>query len=335
MGNYFSSENDKQTKKSYGWKKDQQDANDHWHNFTLSVNHHSIKNVDLSKRCPQVLDQGTFKSCTANALSSVYQFDMMKEGEQHIFTPSRLFIYYNERKVENSTDEDCGASIKDGIKSINKKGVCPESMWTYDENNVFEEPSLECYKETSRHKAVEYKRVEQELNQLKACIIEGFPIVFGFKVFSSFESDQVSKQGIMPMPDVENEEVLGGHCCYIVGFSEDNKSFLVRNSYGENWGLEGNFWMPYEFALNSEYCSDFWTIKRVSDSHKNNQKFQYPKKVNRRKNRRNNNNNNNTNNTNNNTNNNKNNNTNNNKANIYQALYKTDVNDFAKFDYLD
>ena len=228
---------------------------------------------------------------TANAISSVYEFDEIKEGEieNELFSPSRLFIYYNERAQEGTVDQDSGASVRDGIKSINRIGVCPETMWPYDITKFIEKPPEECYKDATYHKAVEYKRVKQNLNQLKQCLIEGFPIVFGFTVYQSFESPETEQTGVMPMPK-DDEQILGGHCCYIIGFDDDKKLFLVRNSWGEDWGpIGGNFWMPYEYATNSDYCSDFWTVRRVVDSHENNQKFTYPKKCkkNNRKNRKN------------------------------------------------
>ena len=291
MGNYFSS--DTTTIRKYGCKKDKEDKRDFYHNFSISDNHESIRRIDLSSKCPPVFDQGDLGSCTANAISAVYKFDEIKEGEgeQDKITPSRLFIYYNERSIEGNVNEDTGASVRDGIKSINRIGVCSESMWPYDISKFAEKPPEECFKNATCHKAVEYKRVQQILNQLKQCLIEGFPMVFGFTVYQSFEGPEIQQTGVMPMPQT-GEKILGLHCCYIIGFDDDKKAFLVRNSWGESWGpLKGNFWMPYDFAVNSDYCSDFWTIKRVVDSHENNQKFVYPKKTlknrNNKKNRKN------------------------------------------------
>ncbi len=87
----------------------------------------------------------------------VHQFAQMKQGASTSFTPSRLFIYYNERKREGTVDHDWGASIRSGFKSIEREGVCPESMWPYDEtpNGRFrKEPSIECYKDALGHQAI-------------------------------------------------------------------------------------------------------------------------------------------------------------------------------------
>ena len=91
------------------------------------------KKVDLrGTKCPPVYDQGSLGSCTANAIAAALEFLQMAEGLPQVFTPSRLFIYYNERAMEGTVDSDSGAMIRDGIKSVNAQGAPPESLWPYD-----------------------------------------------------------------------------------------------------------------------------------------------------------------------------------------------------------
>ena len=88
---------------------------------------------DLRNRCPKtVYDQGYLGSCTANAIAGAIEFDQIKQGQQQA-TPSRLFIYYNERAMEHSIQFDSGAQLRDGIKSVAKLGACPETIWPYDD----------------------------------------------------------------------------------------------------------------------------------------------------------------------------------------------------------
>lgn len=268
MGNYFSSNQAtselKKSERVYGWKKDNDDARDLKHNFTLSDDHHSTKEIDLRSQCPPVYDQGALGSCTANAIAAAYEFDQIKEGEQDPFTPSRLFIYYNERTMEGTIGKDAGAQIRDGIKSINSVGVCPETMWPYDIKKFNELPPEDCYKDARNHHSVEYKRVEQNLEQMKQCLMNGFPFVFGIVCYKSLESEEVTKTGVVPMPK-EGEEVIGGHAIFGCGFLEDKKQFIFRNSWGESWGDQGYGYIPYDYLLNSDLASDFWTVTRVQD----------------------------------------------------------------------
>jgi C1A family cysteine protease len=232
--------------------------------FSVSKAQSIIKNVDMRHLCPAVYDQGNLSSCTANALAAAYQFDEMKEHEKTIFTPSRLFIYYNERKLENSVNSDDGARIQDGVTVLNKIGVCPETMWKYDETKVFTAPPKECYDTAKKHKSVGYKRVSQTLPQLKQCLIEGYPFIFGMTVYESFEGEKIAKDGILNMP-APNEAIVGGHAILCVGFNDDTKCFIVRNSWGASWGDKGYFYMPYVYMTNPNLTEDFWTIHTVLD----------------------------------------------------------------------
>lgn len=262
---YAKSEEDFE-QKGYGWIMDDIDHRDIHHNF--SIKHQTIKRVDLREKFPEVYDQGPLGSCTANAIAGCYQFDEMKQEEEHVFTPSRLFIYYNERLMEGTVGLDSGARIRDGMKSINKVGVCPEDLWPYNIDRFTDAPTKECYNNAKLHKAVEYKRVHQDIDQIKACLVEGFPFVFGFNVFKSFGGDwsKVKKggDGVMPIPE-DGEDVTGGHAVVCVGFDDDRRLFIVRNSWGKNWGIDGYFYIPYEFLLNQNCCYDFWTVRKVQD----------------------------------------------------------------------
>ena len=249
--------------KYYGWKKDLPDRRD-----LLFLRQHTVlpKEIDLRKNCPKPYNQGNLGSCTANAIAFAYQFDEMKQNEKHIFTPSRLFIYYNERNMEGNTDKDSGACIRDGIKSINKIGVCSENIWPYNIEKFTEKPKKICYNLAENHKSVTYRKVSQTEQHLKHVLSEGYPIVFGFAVYESFESEIVAKTGIVPLPK-SNEKLLGGHAVSIVGYIKlQNKDyFIVRNSWGEEWGDKGYCYFPVEFICNPEYCDDFWVVNRVKD----------------------------------------------------------------------
>lgn len=266
MGNHFQTVSIAQNKqnKIYGWNKDSYDKRDVIHNFSINKFHNIIKRVDMRDKCPPVYDQGSIRSCTANAIAGAYQYDVFKHFDDDAFIPSRLFIYYNEREMEGTINSDSGASIRDGIKSINQIGTCSEELWAYDISKFTEKPPLECYQMANNHYAIKYRRVQQTLEQLKQCLIGGLPFVFGFDIYECFESKEVNDTGIMPMP-TEGEKVLGGHAVMAVGFDDDMGYVLIRNSWGVSFGIDGYFWMPYEFITNKDYCSDFWTIQRISD----------------------------------------------------------------------
>lgn len=251
--------------RTYGWKKGE--TYDKTEKFTFSVpndNLNHIKQVDLRDKCPEVYDQGKLGSCTANAIGFCYEFDEMKQNEKEPFIPSRLFIYYNERNMEGHTKEDAGAEIHDGIKSIHLTGVCPETEWPYNIEKFTEKPSPECYETAKNHKTLNYRAIDQTIDQIKAALTSGFPVVFGFVVYSSFESQEVAETGRMPMPK-EDEDILGGHAIAAVGFDDKEQVFIIRNSWSSAWGDNGYFYMPYDFIKNPEYASDFWVVTKTND----------------------------------------------------------------------
>ena len=177
-------------------------------------------------------------------------------------TPSRLFIYYNERVLENTVHSDSGAQIRDGIKTVANQGVCPEVIWPYVINKFANKPSQQAFSLALQEKAVSYQKL-LSLVDMKSCLAQGYPFVFGFVVYPEFESQQVATTGIVPMPNT-SEKPLGGHAVLAVGYDDVNKVFIVRNSWGTFWGKSGYFTLPYDYVTNSDLASDFWTIRTVN-----------------------------------------------------------------------
>ena len=218
--------------------------------------------VDLRPGCPPVYDQGQLGSCTANAIGAAIQFDQIRQKEPKPFAQPRLFIYYNERVMEHTVSQDAGAQIRDGIKSVNHIGACPETDWPYVIAKFASKPPARAFKDAPLGKAVSYQRVVQTLAQMKGCLAAGFPIVLGISVYESFESSQVAKSGVVPMP-ASREKLLGGHAILAVGYHDAEQRFIMRNSWGTSWGMRGYFTIPYAYLTDSNLCDDLWTIQLV------------------------------------------------------------------------
>lgn len=247
----------------YGWKPDIPDHRDHTYSAPRRRVAALPSSVNLNSKCPPVFDQGELGSCTGNAIATAFSFVKKKAGPKApFFIPSRLFIYYNERVMEGTVPVDNGAQIRNGIKSIAKLGVCQETHWPYDIRAFRKKPTPPCYKEGLLNQAVSYQRVARSLTQMKGCLADGFPFVFGFAVYENFEGDKVARTGKLDMPS-KSEASLGGHAVICIGYSDATERFLVRNSWGDDWGKGGNFTMPYEYVLDANLSDDFWTIRTV------------------------------------------------------------------------
>lgn len=227
-----------------------------------------LPSVDLRPLCPPVYDQKQLGSCTAQAIAGLIEYDRHKQKlsneELPDWVPSRLFIYYNERAIEGTISMDAGAQIRDGIKAVASLGAPPETEWPYVETKFARRPTKAAYSHALKHKAVTYARINNaNLKEIQSCLAAGFPVVFGATLFASFESEDVARTGLVPMPR-PGEAVIGGHAQLIVGYDDSKKSFLVRNSWGPDWGLAGYCWMPYDYLTNVGLADDFWTIRLVS-----------------------------------------------------------------------
>jgi C1A family cysteine protease len=250
--------------KWYGWRPDLKDSRD----LCMAPRRPSgVKlpdYVDLRHKMPPVVNQGALGSCTANAIGAGLHYEMIRQGLTEVFSPSRLFIYWNERAMEGTISEDAGAMIRDGMKTVAKEGVCPESEWEYNVNRFAEKPPAQCYRHALKHQVLKYSRVPQDERSIKTVLAIGLPVVFGFSVYSSFESPVVAKTGMMPMPR-RGESLMGGHAVLLVGYImlAGKLWWIVRNSWGKDWGKAGYFLMPKEYLLDSDLASDFWVSELI------------------------------------------------------------------------
>lgn len=248
----------------YGWVHDLPDARDFLYAAPLASFPKGLPpSVDLRSKCPPVYNQGQLGSCTANGIGGAIQFDQRKLGKKS-FTPSRLFIYYCERVIEGTVSQDSGAQVRDGIKAVATIGAPPETDWPYNIQKFAEPPPPVAYTDAKVDLVSTYSRVSQILPQMQGCLAEGYPFVFGFTVYASFESAAVAKSGVVPMP-AAGESVAGGHCVVAVGYDNTKRVFIIRNSWGAGWGMKGYCTMPYEYLLDAHLASDFWTIRSVME----------------------------------------------------------------------
>src|SRR5258708_5250221 len=246
----------------YGWLPDTPDQRDLVYAAPRPVLAKLPAKIDLRGQCPPVYDQGQLGSCTANAIGGAFEFGLIKQTKSKEFMPSRLFIYYNERVIEHSVNSDNGAMIRDGVKSVHNQGVGPENLWPYDVQKFADKPHPSCYAKATDHQLLSYHRVQRNLNQMMSCLADGYPFVFGFTVYESFESSEVARTGKLNMPK-KNEASAGGHAGMTVGYDNKSKRFLIRNSWGTGWGLGGYFTMPFDYLMEENLADDFWTFRLV------------------------------------------------------------------------
>lgn len=246
------------TPKRYGWKADANDGRDFLYGAMASRPHILPKSVDLRPSMPSVYDQGELGSCTGNAICGAKQYGEMKDSKDSTEL-SRLFVYFNERTMEGTVNQDAGAMTRDGAKSLNTFGVCSALLCPYDISKFTVKPSDAAYADAVSRKVTSYHRI-QTLQEMKQCLAESYPFVFGFTVYEGFESAAVANSGVVNLPK-RSEKVIGGHAVLCVGYDDASKRVIVRNSWGDSWGQKGYFTMPYDYIANTQLASDMWTLR--------------------------------------------------------------------------
>jgi C1A family cysteine protease len=217
--------------------------------------------VDLRLKCGPIGNQGNLGSCTAFALSSVVSFIKQKSSQ------SELFIYYNERVIANTVNQDSGAMMRDGISALQKYGVCNGVLWPYSVKKFKDKPPPRCYLDAAKNKALSVQNIPNTMPAMQNCLANGYPFVVGIPVYPSFESYAVSKTGQVPMP-LKTDPILGYHAVVCVGFNNTLKCWIMRNSWGAAWGAKGYFYLPYAYlttdATDKVEGFDLWVITQMS-----------------------------------------------------------------------
>lgn len=243
----------------YGWKPDLPDIRDVKFSVAPKSNIVLPPMVDMRSTMPMIWNQGSLGSCTAHSTSAQCWFIDKTDP----YEPSRLFVYYNTRVLEGTVKFDSGASIRNAVKSVAKYGFCKEADWPYDIEHFTTKPSLQAFENARKQKAIRYMRIAQNARSIKTALFQGYPVNFGFMVYDSFESDETRSTGMVKMPS-RKERSLGGHAVLIVGYNDDMNMYIIRNSWGIEFGMQGYFYMPYDYIHTPKLASDFWVIQEVN-----------------------------------------------------------------------
>jgi C1A family cysteine protease len=250
----------------FGWVRDLPDHRDLQyanHRMAMEAPLGLSPHVDLTPDFQGVepYNQGDLKACAPNAIAAAFQFDQLKQ-QQPSWIPSRLFIYYNARVLNGTVPSDSGVQMRECMKVLISLGVPDETLWPYDQSVFATEPSQSAFEEAKENEVTSYFRLDNsDIGQLKTCLDAGFPFAFGIMLYSSYLS--TGADGVIPMPGF-GETPMGGHALLAVGFDDGNGTFKVRNSFGVGWGNQGYGYVPYQYVVNANLCSDFWTIRAVS-----------------------------------------------------------------------
>ena len=201
--------------------------------------------VDLRPWATPIETQLHLGSCVGQAVVGAYELMMNKKCNGYVDL-SRLFVYYNARVLDNAVDEDVGSYVRDGVKSISKWGVCMENIWPYVIDKFATAPSIDAYDEAKQRIITRYYRLLTIQDMVQAMDNE-YPVVTSMNVYNSFYDLAEPGEILLKMP-MKSDDVIGGHAVVFVGYDADNRTFIARNSFGLDWGDNGYFYVPFDYA---------------------------------------------------------------------------------------
>ena len=193
------------------------------------------------------------------------------QPKKKLILVSRQFHYYATRLLEDTTDSDSGASIRDTFRAGMNYGVIDENLWPYSEP-LTQNPPKNIWDTAAQKKITNYHWINDgDIATMKAVLagMYGVPylIEYGMTVYDYMLSQECASKGILPRPG-PNEQVRGGHAIDLCGYNDNMQmpdgskgAFLVRNSWGKNWGQAGYFWMAYNYVGDNRFCNDFGFVQ--------------------------------------------------------------------------
>ena len=230
--------------------------------------------VDLRKYMSPVEDQSQCNSCCANAAAGAYEYINRKHCQETGDVPgdiSRLFIYYVGRKKDmamwgerkTAAPKDEGMSLSGALSAMQMSGACLAPSWPYDLGKLNEKPTDECFKEASQYKVCGVEKVPVDIDMMRRCLAEGNPIIFGLMLTDKFFRPGPSAYITTPGRNDKRAAQHGCHAMLIVGYNDRQQVFIVRNSWGENWGEKGYCYLGYDYAGNPDFniCQQFAITK--------------------------------------------------------------------------
>lgn len=239
-----------------GWKRQPHDPRD----FQLATRAlPQSPALSLRAQMPAVRDQQDLGSCTSHAGVVATEFCLAKQTGKTTELLSRLDLYAVTREIEGTPlSEDSGCNVRDVFKASHKFGICDERLWPYITTNFSRHPPRRAAHDALHRRAASYHAVSG-LSQIKTCVAEGYPLIFGFDCFESLMSSAVGTSGMIPLPG-PTEASIGGHCVACIGYDDHRGALEIQNSWGTGWGEHGFGWLPYDYIARG-LASDFWTLR--------------------------------------------------------------------------
>ena len=189
----------------------------------------------------RIKNQMNTGSCVAHSLSSIIEYYNARQQND----PTEMSVGYIYGNRTNSKHKDPGMIIRDALDIVTKYGDVPRIVFPYNEETpkairLYEKKADELYELGRPNRISNYCRVNT-VGAAKLALMSGIPLLMAMEWYEDMEVDD---NGVLRS---EHIGYAGGHCMYIYGW--DTRGWKVANSWGENWGINGCFILPYEMGM--------------------------------------------------------------------------------------
>lgn len=224
-----------------------------------------IKNeVDLRGMCSPIRDQGELGSCTSFAVTAMYEVivNALNPGTVGKANLSERYLFYHSNVLNGRIDR--GSNFYTQFEVIGKHGICAETLYPYTTIELSKEPSPDANKDAEQHRVLcakqirlknngkKYDNIKENHRLLTSALSEGYAVGFSLRIFDDFGSEE---GGFISLPVKPSDEASGYHAMVIVGYSEIEKCYIVRNSWGEQFGDNGYCYISSVYVDDPEYIS--------------------------------------------------------------------------------
>ena len=216
------------------------------------------KRFSLLPFAPPVKNQGDQGTCVGYSVAycGMSTALLLEKGSYIPFSPMCL---YNRIKDEDDLECQNGSFMNEALNTLSQHGA---SKWgEYPEYLCKVDYSYGTYPEQLLH----YEPINVSVFDFKFELSKFRPIAFGMRSFwdtiqhrGSLNRRNVNEEGLWTCDPTSYSYCYGGHAMCIIGYDDEKfgGAFLVQNSWGENWGKDGYFWLPYKQVT---YCEDFYS----------------------------------------------------------------------------
>lgn len=214
----------------------------------LSLKH----TIDLRPMLPIVRDQGTCGTCVAFAVTSCHEH--VRRDDTSL---SEQFLYGCCKIADGNKKE--GTSVSSALRVLKQIGQARAETLPYDPKEIInfkQVVNLKIFREARRRRVTIFHKSGSHISVVENLLNNEQPLICVLEVQPSFFCPVGDLIETPPLPMHE-----GFHAVLLVGYgkrSDGLRYFIIRNSWGNNWGINGYAYLTYEYFI--QYLQEAWVI---------------------------------------------------------------------------